>query len=75
MPVTRTREKAVEITKTAKTDKIVGTIGAGKDGKESESEYPENLAQVPFIRYPITFRKKSVPMLALFNSGSKVNTI
>ena len=66
MPVTRTGKETVEAIKIA---------GAGKDGKESESEYLENLAQVPCIRYPIIFQKKSVPMLALLDSGSKVNAI
>ena len=32
-----------------------------------------NLAQVPCIRYPINFGKKS--MLALLNSGSEVNAV
>ena len=49
-PVTETREEAV------------GTAKAGKDGEESESEY-RNLAQVPCIRYPINFGKKSVSAL------------
>ena len=64
--VTRTRDEAVE---------IIETTGADKDGKKSEVDFSENLAQVPYIRYPITFRKKSVPVLALFDLGSKVNTI
>lgn len=81
MPVTRIRVKAVEkaeIDKTAKaieTAKTIKTAGAGKNGKWSEGEYLENLVQLPYIRYPITFRKKSVPVLVLFDLGSEVNTI
>ena len=62
-PVTGTRKEVAE------------AAGAGKNGKESKGEYLENLTQVPCIRYPITFWKNSVLMLALFDSGSKVNTI
>ena len=65
-PITETREKAVEVIKTA---------GAGKDSEGSKDEYPKSLAQVPYIRYPITFQKKFVPMSALFDSGSEVNAI
>ena len=50
------------------------TAGEGRDGEESEGEYP-NLAQVLYIRYFITFRKKSMLVLALLDSGNKVNTI
>ena len=57
--MTETREEAIEV---------------GKSGVESEGEYP-SFAQVPYIRYPITFWKKSVSMLALFDSGSEVNAI
>ena len=64
-PVTETRKEAVETAETA---------GEGRDGKESKCEYP-NLVQVLCIRYPITFQTKSVPVLALFNSGSEFNTI
>ena len=64
-PVTETRKEAVETAE---------TTGEGRDGKESKSEYP-NLARVPYIWYPITFWKKSMPMLALFDSDNKVNTI
>ena len=69
MPVTETREETVEIIK------AVETAGIGKDGEESKSEYLENIARVPCIQYPITFWKKSVPILALFDLGSKVNAI
>ena len=62
IPVTGTREEAVEAAE------------VGKDSEKSEGKYP-NLAQVPYIRYPITFQKKSVSVSALFNSGSKVNAI
>ena len=58
-PVTETREEATEV---------------DKGGAESEGEYP-SLARVPCIRYPITFRKKSVSMSALLDSGSEVNAI
>ena len=67
-PVTGTREKAVE------TAGAVETTEVGKNGKESNGEYP-NLARVPCIQYPIIFRKKSVSMLVLLNSGSEVNAI
>ena len=66
-PVTGTREEVVEAAES------VGTIKVGKDDEESEGEYP-NLAQVPCIRYPITFRK-SMSMSALLDSGSEVNAI
>ena len=66
-PVTGTKEKAIEIAKVAE------FAGANKDGKESKDKYLENLAQVPCIRYPINFGKKSVP--ALLNLGSKINTV
>ena len=65
MPVTETRREAFETAETAR---------EGKDGKESKGEYP-NLAQVPYIRYPITFRKKFVSVLALFNLSSEINAI
>ena len=64
-PVTETREEAVETAETA---------GEGKDGEESKGKYP-NLAQVPYNRHPITFRKKFVPVLALLDSDSEVNAI
>ena len=72
MLVTRIRDKAVGIVKIAK---VVKTTGAGKDSKESKGEYPKNLVQVLYIWYPITFWKKSVPVLTLFDSGNKVNAI
>ena len=68
MPVTETREKTVE------TAKAVESAEVGKDDAESKGEYP-NLAQVLCIRYPITFRKKSVSISALFDSSSEVNVI
>ena len=67
-PVTGTRKEAVEAAES------VGTVEVGKDDEKSKGEYP-NLARVPCIRYPITFWKKSVSMLALFDSGSEVNAI
>ena len=66
MPVTRTRKEVVE---------AVEATGASNNGKENEGEYPKNLARDPYIRYRITFQKNSVPMLALFDSGNKVNGI
>ena len=67
-PVTGTRAEIVETAKT------FGTAKVNEDGNKSEGECP-NLAQVPCIRYPITFRKKSVSMSALLDSGSEVNAI
>ena len=72
-PVTRTREKTVETAKAMETAKAIKTAGTGKDGKKSESEYPENLARVLCIRYPINFGKKSV--LAFLDLGSEVNAV
>ena len=69
IPVIETKEKMVEAAKT------VETARAGKGGEKSKIEYPENLAQVPCIRYPITFQKKFVPVLLFFDSGSEVNAI
>ena len=62
--VTRIREKAVE---TAEAD--------GKDGEQSEGEYSENLVHIPCIWNPVICRKKSMPVLALFDLGSEVNAI
>ena len=66
---------STQVTKAGKKTELVDAAGTGKDGKNSNGEYPENLAQVPCIRYPITFWKKSLPVLALFNSDNKVNAI
>ena len=86
IPVTETREKAdetAEIGETVKefktteavtTAEVVETAGTSKDSGESEGEYL-NLAQVPCIWYPITFWRKSVPVLTLFNISSEVNAI
>ena len=65
-PVIETREEVVA--------EAVESTEVGKDGVESKGEYP-NLVRVPCIRYPINFRKKSVSMSALFDSGSEVNAI
>ena len=67
MPVTGTRQEAVETAKVAESAEI------DKDGKESKGKYLENLAQVQCIRYTINFGKKSVS--TFFDSGSKANTI
>lgn len=82
-PVTRTKEKAdetVETGKTAeavKTAKAIETAGAGKDGKENRNSenLKLNLARVPCIQYSVTFQKKTVPISALCNSGSKIHAI
>ena len=66
--VTETREEAVE------TAEAVESTEFGKDGVESKGEYP-NLTWVPYIQYLITFRKKFVSILALFDSDSGVNAI
>ena len=73
--VTMTREEIVETAKALETAKAVQIARTGKNGKESKGEYPENLAQVLCIRYPIIFQKDSVPISAFFDSGSKVNAI
>ena len=73
-PVTGTREEAVEAAESIETVKAVETAKVGKDDEESKEEYP-NLIRVPCIRYPITFRKKSVSMSALLDSSSEVNAI
>ena len=65
-PVTGTKKKTIG---------AVETTGAGEHGKKSKGEYSENLIWISYIWYPITFRKKFVPMLALLDSGSKVNAI
>ena len=66
--MTGTRAETVE------TAEAIGTAEVNEDGNESEGECP-NLARVPCIRYPIIFRKNSVPVLALLDSGSEVNAI
>ena len=68
MLVTKTREKAV------KTAGIIETARTGKDESES-GEYPKSFVRILYIRYLITFQKKFVPMLALFDSNSEVNII
>ena len=55
-------------------EEAVKAVKVGKDGAEGKSEYP-NLAQVLCIRYPITFQKKSLSMLALFNLGSEITIV
>ena len=67
-PVTGTRAETIE------TAEAIGTAEVSEDGEESEGECP-NLARVPCIRYPITFRKTSVPVSALLDSGSEINAI
>ena len=67
-PVTGTRAETIE------TAEAVGTAEVGENGDESEGECP-NLARVPCIWYPITFRKKSVPVSALLDSGSEINAL
>ena len=72
-PVTGAREETVETPKAVETAKAIETTETGKDGKKSKGEYPENLAQVPCICYPINFEKKSVS--ALFDLVSEVNMV
>lgn len=68
--VTKTRKKAIE------TAGIAKTVGISKNNKESKGgRYPGNLAQIPYIQYFITFWKRSVPMMALFDCGSEINAI
>ena len=67
-PVIETREETVE------TVGAVETAEVGKDDKKSKGKYP-NLAQVPCIRYPMTFQKKFVSVSALLDSGREVNAI
>ena len=56
--------------------KTVETIGAGENGEDDKGgKYLRNLARVPYNWYSITFWRKSVPVLALFNSSSEVNAI
>ena len=73
-PVTEAREEADETAEAVETVEAVESTEVGKGGAESEGEYP-SLARVPCIRYPITFRKKSVSLSALLDSGSEVNAI
>ena len=67
-PVTVTREETIE------TAEAVETAEVGKDGGESEGEYP-NLTRISCIWYPITFQKEFMPVLALLDLGSEVNAI
>ena len=73
-PVTETREEKDKTAEAVETNEAVKSTEVGKGGVESKGEYL-SLARVPCIRYPITFRKKSVSMLALLDSGSEVNAI
>lgn len=57
------------------TVKTVETAGAGKNSKKSGGEYPEYFVKVLCIRYPITFWKKFVLVLALLDSNGKINAI
>ena len=62
MPVTRTREKAIETGEIVEIAKAVKTARDGKNGEESkEGENPRsNLEQILCIQYLINFKKKSV---------------
>ena len=73
-PVTEAREEADKTAEAIETAEAVESTEVGKGGAESKGEYP-SLTQVPCIRYPITFQKKSVSMSALLDSGSEVNAI
>ena len=66
-----TRVKKLVTVSATFTPVIIAREEMVKDGKNLRSK----LIQVPYIWYSITFRKKSVPVLALFDSGSEVNTI
>lgn len=66
MLVTEIRGEALEAAETTR---------VSKNGKKSKGKYPEKLAQVLYIQYPIIFWKKSVPMLALLDLRSEVNAI
>ena len=68
--VIATRKEVVEITKTAETVETTRTEENGEENKGGR--YPENLIQVLCIQYPITFRKKFVPLLTLFDTSSEV---
>ena len=78
--VIETKKKTVKTTEaigtaeTVEIAKAVESAEVGKNGAESKNEYP-NLVQVLCIQYPINFWKKSVSVSALFDLGSKVNTI
>ena len=56
----------------AKTIEISEIAAAGEDS-EGDKYLRINLIEILYIRYPITFWKRSV--LALLNSSSEVNTI
>ena len=72
--VTGMRAETVETAEAVETVEAVGTAKVGEGGNKSEGECP-NLAQVSCIRYPITFRKKSVPVSSLLDSGSEASAI
>ena len=83
MPVTETREEAGETTKTGDTAEAVEMLeaveiaGADKNGEESKDSenLRSNLVLVPCIRYPVTFRKKAMPVWMFFDLSSKCNAI
>lgn len=59
-----------------KADETNGTIEAVDNGKDGKGDkYAWNLIPVLYIPYSTTFQRKSMPMLALFDSGSGVNAI
>ena len=66
-PVTAAREEAPGNAMTSETGEN------GENDKNGDEDSGTNLARVPCIRYPITFRKQSVS--ALLDSGSEVNGI
>ena len=69
--MTKIKEEAVEIAN------AIETASISKNGEESKGEknLRLNLAQVPCIRYSISFQKKFVLVLALLDSSSRVNAI
>ena len=72
MLVIGNRGKAVE---TVETIEDVETASAGKDGRESEGQYPENFARILYIWYPLIFWRKIVLVLALLDLDSEINII
>ena len=75
MPMTAARKKAIMTVETAGTAETTGIAEAVKTNKNGEGgQYSgTNLAQVPYIRYAITFLRKSV--LTLLDLSSKSNAI
>lgn len=73
-PVTRTKEEAVEANRTIEAPRTIEIAETSKN-KTKNKQYSESLLQVLCIRYPITFQKKFVSVLAFFDLVSKINAI